>query len=65
MRMGSKASKLWQDFWGVRMLLKWKKRARAEKMSRHTKWIAMGIYRTREPWSSGSLIGGLKKLYII
>jgi superfamily II DNA helicase RecQ len=61
--MGLQASTLWQDFWGVEMILKQKKRGRAEQESRLVKRVAMGIYRPRKPWSTEALLGGVKKLY--
>lgn len=62
-RMGLQASTLWQDFWGVEMILKQKKRGRAEQESRLVKRVATGIYRPRKPWSTEALLGGVKKLY--
>jgi hypothetical protein len=62
-RMGLQASTLWQDFWGVETVLKRKKRGRTEQESRLTKRVAKGIYRPRKPWSSETLLRGLKKLY--
>ena len=62
-RMGLQASKLWQDFWGVEMILKKKKRARVGQESQLTKRVALGIYKPRKPWSAEALLGGLKKLY--
>jgi superfamily II DNA helicase RecQ len=62
-RMGLRASTLWQDFWGVETILKRNKRGRIKQESRLTKRVAKGIYRPRKPWSSEALLGGLKKLY--
>ena len=62
-RMGLQASTLWQDFWGVKTVLKQKKRGRVAEESRLTKRVAMGIYRPRKPWSSEALLGGVKELY--
>ena len=62
-RMGLQASKLWQDFWGVEMILKKKKRARVGQESQLTKRVALGIYKPRKPWLVEALLGGLKKLY--
>ena len=62
-RMGLKASNLWQDFWGVEAIMKGKKRTRHTDGSRFQKQVAMGIYKPRKPWSAEALLGGLKKLY--
>ncbi|KAM0716825.1 hypothetical protein Q7P37_007628 [Cladosporium fusiforme] len=62
-RMGLQASTLWQDFWGVEMMLKRKKRGRVERESRLVKRVAMGIYRPRKPWSTEAPLGAVKKLY--
>ena len=62
-RMGLRASTLWQDFWGVEMIMKGKKRTRAEDGSRLQKRMAMGIYQPRKPWSADALLGGVRKLY--
>jgi superfamily II DNA helicase RecQ len=62
-RMGLKASNLWQDFWGVDAIMKGKKRIRPTNGSKFQKRVAMGIYRPRKPWSAEALLGGLKKLY--
>ena len=62
-RMGLRASTLWQDFWGVETIMKGRKRTRAESESRLQKRIAMGIYKPRKPWSGDALLGGVKKLY--
>jgi superfamily II DNA or RNA helicase len=62
-RMGLRASTLWQDFWGVETIMKGKKQTRAEGESRLQKRIAMGIYKPRKPWSADALLGGVRKLY--
>lgn len=62
-RMGLKASTLWQDFWGVETILKRKRRERVEEAPGMTKRIALGVYRPRKPWSSEALLEGLRKLY--
>ena len=62
-RTGLQASTLWQDFWGVGMILKQKKRGKLEQESRLAKRVAMGIYRPRKPWSTEALLGGVRKLY--
>ena len=51
-RMGLQASTLWQDFWGVEMILKRKKHGRVGQESRLAKRVAPGIYRPRKPWST-------------
>lgn len=62
-RMGLKASTLWQDFWGVETIMKGNKRTKVEDKCRLQKKIAMGIYRPRKPWSADALLGGMRKLY--
>jgi hypothetical protein len=62
-RMGLKASNLWQDFWGVEAIMKGKKRTQPTDGSRFQKQVAMGIYKPRKPWSAEALLSGLKKLY--
>ena len=63
-RMGLRASTLWQDFWGMSVMVQIRKRPREEaETSRLTKRIAIGIYRPRKPWSSEALLGGLRRLY--
>lgn len=62
-RMGLKASTLWQDFWGVETIMKSKKRARVGDGPRLAKRIAMGIYRPRKPWPADALLEAVKKLY--
>lgn len=62
-RMGLQASTLWQDFWGVEIILKQKKRRRVKQESRLVKRVAIGIYRPRKPWSTEALLGAVKKLY--
>lgn len=59
-RMGLQASTLWQDFWGVEIMLKQKKRGRVEQESRLVKRVAMGIYRPRKPWSTEALLGAVR-----
>jgi hypothetical protein len=54
---------LWQDFWGIETILKQKKRRRVEQESCLTKWVAVGIYYPRKPWSTKALLEGVKKLY--
>jgi superfamily II DNA helicase RecQ len=61
--MGLQASKLWQDFWGVEMILKKRKRARVGQESPLTKRVALGIHKPRKPWSAEALLGGLKGSY--
>ena len=48
-RMGLKASNLWQDFWGVEAIMKGKKRTRHTDGSRFQEQVAMGIYKPRKP----------------
>ena len=63
-RMGLRASTLWQDFWGLSVMVQSHKRPRAEaETPRLNKRIAMGVYRPRKPWSTEALLGGLRKLY--
>jgi superfamily II DNA helicase RecQ len=63
-RMGLRASTLWQDFWGLSVMVQSHKRPRAEAETPGlTKRIAMGVYRPRKPWSTEALLGGLRKLY--
>jgi len=62
-RMGLRASTLWQDFWGVEVTLKGQKRGRAKVESWLAKRVAMGVYRPRKPWSAEALLAGAKKLY--
>jgi superfamily II DNA helicase RecQ len=63
-RMGLRASTLWQDFWGVNVMLRNKKRPRSgSDTPRLAKRVAMGIYRPRKPWSPEALLGGLRMLY--
>ena len=63
-RMGHRASTLWQDFWGVNVILRDKKRPLSDSDTHPLpKRVAMGIYRPRKPWSSEALLGGLRELY--
>ena len=63
-RMGLRASTLWQDFWGLSIMVRDRKRPLPEPDApRLSKRIAMGIYRPRKPWSAEALLGGLRKLY--
>lgn len=64
LRMNLRASTLWQDFWGVDIILGDRKRkAEDAKDSRLSKRIASGIYRPRKPWSSEALLTGLRQLF--
>lgn len=64
LRMNLRASILWQDFWGVDIVLGDRKRRREEGTeSRLSKRIASGIHRPRRPWSSTALLEGLRRLY--
>jgi hypothetical protein len=59
-RMAHRASTLWQDFWGVNVILRDKKRPVTESnTSTLTKRVAMGVYRPRKLWSSEALLGGV------
>lgn len=62
-RMGLRASTIWQNFWGVDTLLSNKKRKRSEEESRLTKRIAKGPYRPKKSWPTEALLGGLQRLY--
>jgi superfamily II DNA helicase RecQ len=62
-RMALRASTLWQDFWGVEIILKPTAPAEGDPESRLTKRIARGVYRPRKPWSSEALLAGLRQLY--
>lgn len=63
-RMGLRASTLWQDFWGLSIMVRDRKRLLPEPDApRINKRIAMGVYRPRKPWSAEALLGGLRKLY--
>ncbi|KAK0822603.1 hypothetical protein LTR73_009190 [Friedmanniomyces endolithicus] len=62
-RMGLRASTLWQGFWGVEVTLKGQKKGRAQEESWLAKRVAMGVYRPRKPWSAEALLAGAKKLY--
>lgn len=63
-RMGHRASTLWQDFWGVNLILRDRKRPFNESTEPPlTKRLAMGVYRPRKPWSTEALLGGLRALY--
>ncbi|KAJ9625493.1 hypothetical protein H2203_004250 [Taxawa tesnikishii (nom. ined.)] len=62
-RMGLRASTLWQDFWGVETMLKGKKRKRDGEECRLKERLAKGVYRPRKPWSAEALLEGLRKLY--
>jgi len=64
LRMNLRASTLWQDFWGVDLIMKDRKRkAAVVNNSRMSKRITSGIYRPRKPWSSADLLTGLRQLY--
>jgi superfamily II DNA helicase RecQ len=62
-RMGLRASTLWQNFWGVETILADKKRKRNDKESCLVKRVARGIFKPRKPWPANALLGGLRKLY--
>lgn len=63
-RMGLHASTLWQDFWGLSVMVQNRKRAyEGTETPRLKKRIAMGVYRPRKPWSTEALLGGLRDLY--
>lgn len=62
-RMGLRASTLWQNFWGVETILKGKKRVRIDSESRLTKQIAMGVYRPKKAWSSDALLRAARQLF--
>ena len=62
-RMGLKASTLWQDFWGIETIMKGKKQTRAVDELRLQKQVAIGIYKPRKLWSAEALLGRLRKLY--
>ncbi|KAK3684401.1 hypothetical protein LTR37_020307 [Vermiconidia calcicola] len=63
-RMGLRASTLWQDFWGVNVVLRDKKRPAVDSTAPSlTKRVAMGVYRPRKPWSTEALLGGVRELY--
>ena len=62
-RIGLKASNLWQDFWGIEAIMKGTKRTMLTTGSRLQKQVAMGIYKPRKPWSTEALLGGLRQLY--
>ncbi|KAI7140984.1 hypothetical protein KC316_g16311, partial [Hortaea werneckii] len=61
-RTALRASTLWQDFWGVEMLLKPQKRCAPEEASPLLKRVARGIYKPRKPWSADALLEGARKL---
>lgn len=62
-RTALRASTLWQDFWGVEMLLKPKRRRAQEEESRLLKRVAIGVYKPRKPWSADALLEGARRLY--
>ena len=63
-RMGLRASTLWQDFWGLSAMVQSRKRSREEDgMPGLNKRIAIGVYRPRKPWSTEALLGGLRALH--
>ena len=63
-RMGLRASTLWQEFWGLSVMIRTRKRSREEaETPRLPKRIAMGLYRPRKPWSTEALLGGLRELH--
>ena len=62
-RMGLRASTLWQNFWGVETILANKKRKRSGEESRVVKRVARGIFKPRKQWPAYALLGGLRKLY--
>ena len=62
-RMGLRASTLWQDFWGVDTILQGRKRGLTGEKSSLTKRVAMGVYRPRKLWSAEALRGAMRKLY--
>ena len=62
-RMGLRASTLWQDLWGVETILQSKKRKQEGDASRLVKRVAIGVYRPRKLWSAEALLGGMQKLY--
>ena len=63
-RMGLRASTLWQDFWGVNVMVRDRKRPiTGARTSRLVKRVAMGIHRPRIPWSPEALLEDMRKLY--
>lgn len=62
-RMSLRASTLWQDFWGVDVLLRGLKRKRDGEDSQLAKRVAMGVYRPREAWTSRALLAAMRTLY--
>lgn len=63
LRMNLRASTLWQDFWGVDIIMTdGKRKARDANDSRLSKRIASGVYRPRKPWPSEALLTGLRRL---
>ena len=66
-RKNLRASRLWQDLWGLDSLLGplgKRKQDKSESSSpRMLKRIAMGVCRSRKKWSAAALLKGARKLY--
>ena len=58
-RMGLRASTLWQDFWGVETVVRNRKSVVDRSDGQLKRRIVMGIYRPRKPWPSDALLRGL------
>lgn len=62
-RMGLRASTLWQDFWGVDIVLSSHKRKREEDaIGPMIKRIAAGRFQPRRPWSASELLAAMQSL---
>nr|XP_023922639.1 uncharacterized protein LOC112034089 [Quercus suber]POE97743.1 atp-dependent dna helicase tlh1 [Quercus suber] len=62
-RMGLRASTLWQDFWGVDIVLSSSKREReADTAGQMVKRIAVGRFQPRRPWSASELLAAMRTL---
>lgn len=62
-RMGLRASMLWQNFWGLDTILGNRKRKSGENESRLVKRVATGIFKPKKPWSKEALLSALRILY--
>lgn len=61
-RMGLRASTLWQDYWGVETILKHRRPPEDHLDGRLTKRIALGVFTPRRLWSAEFLLQALRNM---